>query len=81
VALLPPAPPRFGPGSAAPQTERDWLQMFSYFNNVSQYLTALSAQIAGGQSVTMTLAKLTTGGTNGSITFTNGIETGHVNPT
>jgi hypothetical protein len=81
MALLPPAPPRFGPGSTAPQTERDWQQLFQYFYNLSQYLTALNAQMAGGQSVTMTLAKLTSGGTNGSITFTDGIEIGHLNPT
>lgn len=34
-----------------------------------------------GQSNTITLAKITAGGTNGSITFTNGLETAHVDPT
>lgn len=38
--------------------------------------------LAGGQSVTVTLARLTpTTGTEGSLTFTNGILTGHVDPT
>ena len=34
-----------------------------------------------GQTVTIIIAKLTTTGSNGSLTFTNGILTSHVNPT
>jgi len=33
------------------------------------------------QSVTIPLGKLTGGGTNGSLTFTNGLLTGYVDPT
>jgi len=36
---------------------------------------------ANGQSATLTLAKVTTLGTNGSITFVNGVITGYVAPT
>lgn len=50
-------------------------------------LSALSGQITGGQlpasglSVTIATAKLTSGGTNGSMTFTNGILTAHTDAT
>lgn len=37
--------------------------------------TSVAGVLAGGLSVTITTAKLTGGGTNGSMTFTNGILT------
>lgn len=43
-------------------------------------LTAIAAQIGKGISGTVTLAKLTTGGSNGSLTFTNGIITAFTAP-
>ena len=38
-------------------------------------------KIAGGISATVTLAKITVGGTNGSLTFSNGLLTAKVDPT
>lgn len=44
-------------------------------------VTGFKANGATGFTGTVPLAKLTTGGTNGSLTFTSGILTGRVNPT
>lgn len=56
-------------------------------NAAAAYIAALTAttaqvnQLAVGLSVTVTLAKITAGGTNGSLTFTNGVLTAKVDPT
>ena len=44
-------------------------------------IAAISATLATGGSGTFTLAKLTGGGTNGSITFVNGLFQSGVEPT
>jgi hypothetical protein len=49
-------------------------------STISNFNTAVNAAISG-ISASITLAKLTTGGTDGSITFTNGIATSKVDPT
>jgi hypothetical protein len=41
----------------------------------------LATSLLAGLSATVALAKLTVGGTNGSITFTNGLLTSKVDPT
>lgn len=56
-----------------------------YFTSIwRQWFISLAAIINSsptGVSVTITTAKLTAGGTNGSMTFTNGILTSHVQAT
>ena len=51
----------------------------------TQLLSTISdagtAASVSGSSVTITLAKVTTLGSNGSLTFTNGVLTGYTNPT
>ena len=51
-----------------------WVQ---WFNNIVAAVTALQS----GPSATVPLAKLTTGGSNGSLTITNGKITAISNPT
>lgn len=43
-------------------------------------LVAASVSAVSGINATVTLAKITTGGTNGSITFTGGVATSYLNP-
>lgn len=50
-------------------------------NKSTADVTAIQAQLAAGVSGTITIPKLTGGGTNGSITVTGGIITAFVNPT
>lgn len=72
---LKPPPPRSSPytGDSGPSVfSRVWS---GWFRNI---FNALSG---GVPSVTVTLAKLTTGGTNGSMTIVNGIITNYVAPT
>jgi len=45
------------------------------------FFQAISAPLAAGLSVTITTAELTTGGTQGSMTFTNGVLTAQVQAT
>lgn len=49
--------------------------------NITNAAGAVTIGTAGGISGTAALAKLTVAGTNGSLTFTNGIITGYVAPT
>jgi hypothetical protein len=51
---------------------------FQFFDSLVKKLNSVSA---GGFTGTVPLAKLTGGGVNGSLTFTNGILTARVNPT
>ncbi len=55
-------------------------QANQYFHFTSSQYSTLVALISGGYSGSVTLAKLTTGGTNGTLTFTNGLLTGVVAP-
>jgi hypothetical protein len=62
---------------------KPWLQMFTNLVNlinkgVPYPKLVNSNNIQVPASITLTLAKLTTGGTAGSITITNGIITGYV---
>jgi hypothetical protein len=72
-----------GLGSAATQASSAFLQPA---NNLSDVTTPATARtnlgLGSGLSVTVALAKLTPStGTNGSLTFTNGILTAKVDPT
>lgn len=62
-----------------------WVQLFTNLFNLLNQGYPPSLNNAHGQavaqSVTIPIAKLTGGGTNGSLTFTNGILTNRVNPT
>lgn len=51
-----------------------------YYHLTSAQATNV-ATIASGLNVSITTAKLTTGGTNGSMTFTKGILTAHTQAT
>lgn len=51
------------------------------FNLTVAGISTLSGGVEGGETVTLPLAPLTGGGSQGSVTFTNGIETAHVLPT
>lgn len=44
-------------------------------------LSTLVGGVEGGETVILPLAPLTGGGSQGSVTFTNGIETAHILPT
>lgn len=46
-----------------------------------QFFTSLKRVLSPGVNASVTLAKLTTGGTNGSMTFVNGILTAYTAPT
>ena len=55
---------------------------FNWLNGVYNVIVGtLGLGIGAATPVTVTLAKLTTGGTNGSITVTNGVITAYVAPT
>lgn len=68
---------------------------FDFFKNIAQFLnpavgdvavlkttvSTLSADIAAGLTVVIPTAKLTALGSNGSMTFTHGILTGHTDAT
>ena len=73
--ILKPPPPRSSPftGDSGPDIfSRNWS---GWFRNI---FNALGGGVA---SSTVPLAKLTTGGTNGSLTITNGVITGVTLPT
>lgn len=46
-----------------------------------RYFLAITSQFSAGVSTTVQLAKLTGGGTNGSLTIVNGLITDVINPT
>lgn len=50
-------------------------------NEYYHITSSQSSSLSSGLSVTVTLAKITGGGTNGSLTFTNGVLTSKVDPT
>jgi hypothetical protein len=62
-----------------------WLQLFvdltGLLNQGYPAAENLANGVAVARSVTIPVAKLTLGGANGSLTFTNGILTSAVNPT
>jgi hypothetical protein len=62
-----------------------WLQLLTNKANLLNQGVPQAAQNARGvmapQSVTIPVAKLTTGGAAGSLTFTNGILTAYLDPT
>jgi hypothetical protein len=61
-------------GSATDRQHLTTAQVTAIATNTSDIAT-IKAEIAAGLTVTITTAKLTTGGVNGSMTFTNGILT------
>lgn len=63
MSLIPPAPPRFGsPGQIAPDGDKDWLQMFRFFNLLCRYLiniaSAFQSVIAGATSGVATFTQI-----------------------
>jgi len=70
MALLPPSPVGSPPGSA-------------YWNDWYEKLRSLvnSLDLGSGLNATVPLAKITPGGTDGSLTFTSGILTALTLPT
>jgi hypothetical protein len=55
---------------------------FNWLNGLYNVIVGTLGQGIGASApVTVTLAKLTTGGTNGSLTVTNGVITAYVAPT
>lgn len=89
AAQLPP-PPNRGAQVLDPQGKFDqttwsaWFRrLYNVFNQNVSTLTSiqsLTSPLSSGQTVTVTLAPLTQSGSNGSLTFTNGVLTNHVNP-
>jgi hypothetical protein len=61
-------------GSATDRQHLTTAQVTAIATNTSDIAT-IKAEIASGLTVTITTAKLTSGGANGSMTFTNGILT------
>jgi hypothetical protein len=61
-------------GSTTDRQHLTTAQVTAIATNTSDIAT-IKAEIAAGLTVTITTAKLTTGGVNGSMTFTNGILT------
>lgn len=68
---LPPVPPRSAPVMDGHVFTQVWSGWFRALWNV----------VNPGQTFNITLAKVTTGGANGSITVVNGIVTAYVAPT
>lgn len=56
-----------------------WLRSFA--TSVGAAHAQINQTIGQGQSTTLTLAKITPGGTNGSITLVNGVVTAFTAPT
>lgn len=44
MSFLPPAPPRWGsPGAIQPQTDKDWLDLTKFFNNLCGFLRSITS--------------------------------------
>lgn len=78
VSHLPSIQPQ---NNATQQARRRINQTVDAVTQSSSDLVSVQGQLAPGISGTVTLAKLTTGGNNGSLTFIKGIITAYVQPT
>ena len=63
--------PLFEPGAVEPLIDEDWFR----------WHLALSTALNRGVTTSVTLAKITGGGVNGSLTITNGLVTAVTQPT
>ena len=72
------------PPSAQPIPGDNWhmrLKTVDSIGNLNDVVTGINSILSPGITATIALAKLTTGGTNGSITVTRGIVTAYTAPT